>query len=61
MPIYEYRCEKCGKTFEKLRSMADADREQQCPDCKSNQVQRLVSAFATGGGCGPGSSGRGFS
>jgi len=26
MPLYEYRCQKCGKRFEMLRKMQDADR-----------------------------------
>ncbi len=53
MPLYEYRCEKCGKRFEKLRRMQDADREIQCPECLSDEVERLLSSFATGG-CGAG-------
>ena len=57
MPIYEYRCEKCGKKFEKLRRMADADREMECPDCQSTKIARMQSAFATAG-CGSGSAGR---
>ena len=51
MPIYEYKCETCGNRFEKLRRIADADAPQECPDCKSQKVERLLSAFATGGGC----------
>lgn len=51
MPIYEYRCEECGRSFEKLRKAADADRELECPYCNSEEVRRLLSSFATGGGC----------
>jgi putative FmdB family regulatory protein len=58
MPMYEYRCSRCGKTFEKLRKMQDADREVKCPHCEAEEVERLVSAFATGGGCGPGGGSR---
>lgn len=52
MPIYEYRCEKCGRKFEKLRRMDDADRDLQCPHCESEEVQRLLSSFRSSGGCG---------
>jgi putative FmdB family regulatory protein len=54
MPIYEYRCSNCEETFEKIRRMADADRNLQCPKCESEEIERLLSAFATGG-CGVGS------
>jgi putative FmdB family regulatory protein len=57
MPIYEYRCEKCGQKFEKLRRMADADGELECPDCASGQVRRVLSSFATGGCGAPAGSG----
>jgi putative FmdB family regulatory protein len=56
MPNYEYRCETCGRAFEKLRRMQEADRDIQCPDCESGEVKRLLSSFATGG-CGSGSGG----
>jgi putative FmdB family regulatory protein len=58
MPMYEYKCEQCGREFEQLRRMADADRDLVCPECSSDHIRRLLSCFATGG-CGTGSS-RGF-
>jgi putative FmdB family regulatory protein len=57
MPLYEYRCAECGKAFEMLRRIADADRDLVCPECRSEQVERLFSTFATGG-CAPSGSGR---
>lgn len=57
MPMYEYRCRRCEKKFEMLRRMQDADRELECPDCRSAEVERMVSAFAAGG-CKPSGSGR---
>jgi len=66
MPMYEYRCRRCGVQFEQLRRMEDADRELECPNCgaRDGEVERLLSAFATSGtsgssGCG--GSGFGFS
>ena len=41
MPMYEYRCESCGETYEELRRMQDADKDLKCPACQSEQVQRL--------------------
>jgi putative FmdB family regulatory protein len=57
MPMYEYRCRKCSKRFELLRRMADADRDLECPECRSDEVERLLSAFSAGG-CGSSGSGR---
>jgi putative FmdB family regulatory protein len=44
MPIYEYRCQTCGRQFEKLRRMAVADKELECPDCQSKKVERKCPA-----------------
>ena len=52
MPMYEYRCKKCGTVYEKLRRVQDADRDLECPRCHARDVERLISGFATsGGGC----------
>lgn len=59
MPMYEYRCAECGRVYEQLRRMPDADKDLKCPHCQSEQVERQVSACAIGG-CG-GGSGPGFS
>jgi len=40
VPIYEYRCEKCGK-FEKMQKFSDPILEQ-CPECGS-RAERLIS------------------
>lgn len=40
MPIYEYRCEKCGD-FETTQRITD-DPLQRCPTCK-RKVKRLIS------------------
>ncbi len=60
MPMYEYRCQTCGKAFERLRSMRDADAEIECPECKSKDVRRQLSTFASASssGCGPSGGGR---
>ena len=57
MPMYEYRCRKCGKSFEMLRRMQDADHDLKCPECQSEEVERLLSTFAAGGCTSSGSGG----
>jgi putative FmdB family regulatory protein len=50
MPIYEYKCEGCGKEYEQMRRMADADNSLECPDCRSSSVTRQLSSFAAHSG-----------
>jgi len=49
MPLYEYQCGNCGKIFEMLRRIKDADTDLECPVCRSKKVERLLSTFAAGG------------
>jgi putative FmdB family regulatory protein len=46
MPIYEYSCADCQKTFEKMRPMSKADTEIACPDCGGAHTSRGLSLFA---------------
>lgn len=41
MPIYEYRCDKCGHQFDRLVKMDTPNPE--CPECGSS-VKKLLSA-----------------
>ena len=34
MPIYNYFCEKCDKTFDEMLKVADYQTPQPCPSCK---------------------------
>ena len=43
MPIYEYKCLKCGHQFEVIQRFSDKPVEI-CPNCKNNKVEKLVSA-----------------
>ena len=54
MPIYEYMCSQCGTRFERLvRQIANAgDATPACPDCSSNDTQRVMSTFAQHGEAG---------
>ncbi len=44
MPLYEYRCEACGRTFEFLQKLNDAPLET-CSQC-GGALHKLVSAPA---------------
>ena len=43
MPIYEFKCEACGHTFEKLMEM-DAPKPRKCPECGKLKLEKQVTA-----------------
>ena len=43
MPIYEYRCESCGKELEKIQKFSDQPLKD-CPECGKPSLKKLVSA-----------------
>jgi putative FmdB family regulatory protein len=65
MPLYEYVCDECSSSFEKLvRTWGEAVT---CPQCQSAAVEKQLSSFAVkgagasspGAGCGCGRGGCG--
>ncbi|TMD96200.1 MAG: zinc ribbon domain-containing protein [Chloroflexi bacterium] len=46
MPIYEYRCEECGKRSSALLGSFSSP-DPACPHCGKSALRRLVSTFAT--------------
>ena len=46
MPIYEFECRKCNKTFEKLLKRMDEKAKEPCPSCGSKDTARKLSVFA---------------
>jgi putative FmdB family regulatory protein len=42
MPLYEYKCKKCGHRFERIQSYSAPD-VKECPVCQG-EVERLISA-----------------
>jgi putative FmdB family regulatory protein len=40
MPVYRYRCQECGAEFEEQHRMNDVEPE--CPECFSEDVERLI-------------------
>jgi putative FmdB family regulatory protein len=43
VPIYEYRCEACGHTFEVIQKLSDEPLKE-CPECGAVPLKKLVSA-----------------
>jgi putative FmdB family regulatory protein len=55
MPIHEFACAPCGKTFEELIIRKSDEAEVRCPACQSPDVSRLISrpaAARVGAGAG---------
>ncbi|NQT29383.1 MAG: zinc ribbon domain-containing protein [Candidatus Saganbacteria bacterium] len=42
MPLYDYKCSKCGDVFEALQKMSDEPLKK-CPKCKG-PIKRLISS-----------------
>ncbi len=49
MPIYEYNCLDCSKTFEKI-VWNSGDNEVCCPYCQGKNNIRVLSGFSKGSG-----------
>ncbi len=46
MPIFEFVCAECGKSFETLVLNTSKVGEVTCPDCHSRNVTKKISTFA---------------
>jgi putative FmdB family regulatory protein len=46
LPIYEYRCQLCGKEFQYLILGKDDEKNLQCPGCSGRDFTKLVSRVA---------------
>ena len=44
MPIFEFRCLKCNECFEFLLMNSDDQVELRCPQCHSEEFERIMSA-----------------
>ncbi len=47
MPIYEYRCGQCEKTFEATQSVHARTEDTVCPFCNAQDATKLLSSFAS--------------
>jgi len=43
MPIYDYKCQKCGKISEIFQRKTN-DKKTSCPDCDSPDMEKMFSA-----------------
>lgn len=46
MPIYQYRCQKCAKTFDREEPISEHDgAHPRCPECGSDQIEQVLTPF----------------
>ncbi len=46
MPIYEYRCNACARSFTFLYGVSRDSRDPACPTCQGKSLSRLISRVA---------------
>ena len=49
MPVYDYRCDNCGESFEVFLSLSEAIRDKnkpKCKHCESKKTRRVILAPA---------------
>lgn len=44
MPIFEFKCNQCEKTFDLLFLAGNSNNNAVCPDCGSTDLKKLISA-----------------
>ncbi|MBM3120098.1 MAG: zinc ribbon domain-containing protein [Chloroflexi bacterium] len=44
MPVYEYKCQACGRVFELLVHSFHGSENPKCPGCDSHKLDRMLSA-----------------
>jgi putative FmdB family regulatory protein len=54
MPIYEFKCLKCGEFFELLLMNKEEAVSLSCPRCESEEFERVISATHVAMGAGSG-------
>lgn len=47
MPLYEYRCSKCGEQFEVRQAMGEDGSKLNCPRCQAGKPTKLMSTFSS--------------
>lgn len=48
MPMYEFRCPKCGHVFEELVFNSSDEESVKCPSCGATGPEKQLSAFNAG-------------
>lgn len=44
MPVFEYRCKKCGSTYDVFHRGREITEDVVCPSCNSREHTKLISA-----------------
>ncbi|MFC2014581.1 zinc ribbon domain-containing protein [Chloroflexota bacterium] len=47
MPVYEYKCERCGEAIEIRRSIQEQEKNPECPRCGTKNTKRVFSVFSS--------------
>ena len=48
MPVYDFLCEKCNRSFSVTLSISEYERKAfRCPKCKSKRVKQQITPFQT--------------
>jgi len=47
MPIYEYRCRKCGEIFEEIQKIDEKGDSLICPYCGEGKPEKILSTFSS--------------
>ncbi len=55
MPIYEYECNRCGDSFEKMVPFSQAENLPACPHCNSEDTRKKISNIFSPGASASGS------
>jgi len=45
MPVYDYICHDCHKSFEKILTLQEHEKTVTCPHCGSKNVEQEAAAF----------------
>lgn len=48
MPVYEFKCKKCGLVFSEIRKIGDF-KAPKCPECNSDLTEKIFSLFSGAG------------
>jgi putative FmdB family regulatory protein len=47
MPIYEYKCKKCGEKFDIRLGIFHSSKSVKCPKCGADEPERVFSPIAS--------------
>jgi len=56
MPLYEYRCEKCGRQYESYKRLSEEKKDETCPACGGRAEKMGISLFTSKGASSKGDS-----